>query len=46
MGGSGVKRGNVTTSQTRGARGGEGGKGGKGHGVGVVCNKEGNGDSN
>ncbi len=43
MGGGGVKRGNATTSKTRGARVG---KGSKGHGIGVVCNKEGDGDSN
>jgi hypothetical protein len=43
MGGGGMRRGNATTSQTRGARGG---KGSKGHGVGVVCDKEGDGDSN
>ncbi len=43
MGGGGMRRGDATTSQTRGARGG---KGGKGHGVIVVCEKESSGDSN
>ncbi len=43
MGGGGVRRGDTKISQTRGARGG---KGGKGHGISVVCNKEGDGDSN
>jgi hypothetical protein len=43
MGGGSVRRGDATTSQTRGVRGG---KGGKGHGIGVVCDKVGNGDSN
>ncbi len=43
MGGGGVRRGDATTSQTRGTREG---KGGKGHGVSMVCDKEGNGDSN
>ncbi len=38
-----MRRGNATTSQTRGTRGG---KGSKGHGVGVVCDKKGDGDSN
>ncbi len=38
-----MRRGNKITSQTRGVRGG---KGIKGHGIGVVCNKEGDGDSN
>ncbi len=43
MGSGGVRRGDATTSQTRGVRGG---KNGKGHGIGMVCDKEGNRDSN
>jgi hypothetical protein len=38
-----MRRGDATTSLNRGARGG---KGGKGHGVGMVCDKVGDGDSN
>jgi hypothetical protein len=43
MRGGSMRRGNASTSQTRGVRGG---KGGKGHGLGIMCDKEGHGDSN